>query len=655
MAAPSTAPTGDRAHGLGRAGSRARAALRGARRRPRRRTTPSSPTNYAELRERRVFSAGVPAELGRRRRVPPRALRDAAHARALTAARPRWRSRCTRTSWPHRAWRWRHDGAPVEPFLRRVAAEELILVTSGGSDFLAGSGVAEKVDGGYRITARKVFGSGSPARTRLHDDGDLRRSATTGPTVLHFPVPLDAPGVEIADNWRTLGMRGTGSNDIVLEGVFVPDAAIGAPPAARALGPAVLRRDLHDRLAAHLLRLRRRRRGRPRARAARGGAAGATTRRVQALVGRDGERAGHGADGAAPHDRRGRDRPHRRRDDQRGADRPHAGRPRGDPDGREGDGGRRAAPASTGPSASSGSSATSRAPATTRCCEKPQHSLHRALGSRPGRERSRAARSKRRDDMKTNLGWINATLGILVAILAVAPGRSGRRRHRCEREGRRHRVDDARRHRRPCGRWPSSRSRSSRRSTRSPDATRRCAPSSPPPPGASVDAAVAAATRTALLEARAGPAGGDRGRLSGRAEVAARRRARRPTASRSASRRRPPSWRRAPTTARSRPNTYRPHTTAGVYVPTVFPAVPHWGKRKPWVMTSGDQFRPGPPPSLTSDTWTRDYNEIKAIGGKTSTQRTPEQTAIAQVLGGDRSRPSTGRWRARSPPCPAAT
>ena len=78
------------------------------------------------------------------------------------------------------------------------------------------------------------------------------------------------------------------------------------------------------------------------------------------------------------------------------------------------------------------------------------------------------------------------------------------------------------------------------------------------------------------------------------------------------------------------PNTYRPHTTPGVYVPTVFPAVPHWGKRKPWVMASGDQFRPGPPPGLTSDTWKRDLTEIKALGGRTSAQRTPEQTAIAQ-------------------------
>src|SRR5204863_5518455 len=48
-----------------------------------------------------------------------------------------------------------------------------------------------------------------------------------GATVLHFVIPFDAPGVKLHDNWRTLGMRGTGSNDVTLDGVFVPDAAVG--------------------------------------------------------------------------------------------------------------------------------------------------------------------------------------------------------------------------------------------------------------------------------------------------------------------------------------------------------------------------------------------------------------------------------------------
>ena len=78
------------------------------------------------------------------------------------------------------------------------------------------------------------------------------------------------------------------------------------------------------------------------------------------------------------------------------------------------------------------------------------------------------------------------------------------------------------------------------------------------------------------------------------------------------------------------PESYRPHTTPGSYVPTVIPIVSQWSQRKPWVMTSADQFRPGPPPSLTSDLWARDYNEIKALGAKNSTTRSAEQTAIAR-------------------------
>jgi hypothetical protein len=47
-------------------------------------------------------------------------------------------------------------------------------------------------------------------------------------------------------------------------------------------------------------------------------------------------------------------------------------------------------------------------------------------------------------------------------------------------------------------------------------------------------------------------------------------------------------------------------------------------------MKSAAQFRPGPPPALTSALWARDYNEIKALGSATSTARTAEQTAIAR-------------------------
>src|SRR4030095_11887024 len=43
---------------------------------------------------------------------------------------------------------------------------------------------------------------------------------------------------------------------------------------------------------------------------------------------------------------------------------------------------------------------------------------------------------------------------------------------------------------------------------------------------------------------------------------------------------------------------YRPYTTAGVYVPTVIPVAPQWPQRKPWLMKSPAQYRPGLPPKL---------------------------------------------------------
>ena len=78
------------------------------------------------------------------------------------------------------------------------------------------------------------------------------------------------------------------------------------------------------------------------------------------------------------------------------------------------------------------------------------------------------------------------------------------------------------------------------------------------------------------------------------------------------------------------PDTYRPHTASGVYVPTVIPAVTQWPQRKPWLLERADQFRPGPPPALSSERWTRDFNEIKALGGRDSKQRSTEQTEIGR-------------------------
>jgi hypothetical protein len=75
---------------------------------------------------------------------------------------------------------------------------------------------------------------------------------------------------------------------------------------------------------------------------------------------------------------------------------------------------------------------------------------------------------------------------------------------------------------------------------------------------------------------------------------------------------------------------YRPSTKPGVYVPTIVPLFSTIGATTPWVMTAGSQFRPGPPPALDSERWTRDVNEIREIGARNSTVRTAEQTTIGR-------------------------
>jgi alkylation response protein AidB-like acyl-CoA dehydrogenase len=180
--------------------------------------------NYAALKEQRFFSAGVPEELGGGGASHPtlcQLLRTLGAGCGSTALALSMHSHLIAGT----VWRWKHGDRTAEPLLRRVAAEELVLVSSGGSDWIDGSGKAEKVEGGFKITARKVFGSGCPGgklllTTAIYDD------PAAGRTVLHLPIPLGAPGVEIQDSWHTLGMRGTGSHDITITDVFVPDAAI---------------------------------------------------------------------------------------------------------------------------------------------------------------------------------------------------------------------------------------------------------------------------------------------------------------------------------------------------------------------------------------------------------------------------------------------
>ncbi len=171
------------------------------------------------LRDDGLLRIGVPRELGG----------EGATVRDLTAVQYELARHCASTalaSAMHQhvvaftAWRYRRGLPGAEATLRRVADEGIVLVSTGGADFTHPRGTATKVDGGFVVSGTKVFASQSPVGAAMstmfaYDDPDRGRR------VLNVAVPMADPGVQVLDNWDALGMRGTGSNDVVVDRVFV--------------------------------------------------------------------------------------------------------------------------------------------------------------------------------------------------------------------------------------------------------------------------------------------------------------------------------------------------------------------------------------------------------------------------------------------------
>jgi alkylation response protein AidB-like acyl-CoA dehydrogenase len=129
---------------------------------------------------------------------------------------------------------WRHKhGIDAEKVLRKVGEDRAILISTGASDWIPSNGTANKVEGGFRVSARKGPASGCEVGDILVTS--IRwNDAPDGAQVLHCAVPFSAEGVSIELTWDTLGMRATGSHTVVLNDVFVPDAAVAlARPADR--------------------------------------------------------------------------------------------------------------------------------------------------------------------------------------------------------------------------------------------------------------------------------------------------------------------------------------------------------------------------------------------------------------------------------------
>jgi alkylation response protein AidB-like acyl-CoA dehydrogenase len=135
---------------------------------------------------------------------------------------------------------WRQGDKSLEWMLKEAMAGEVFNAghSERGNDIpaLLSTSKAERVEGGFRISGHKMFGSLAPVFTRYGAHA-MWADAEGGPKIVHVFMPRDTKGYQIKETWDTLGMRATRSDDILLDGVFVPDRYVarilpaGAPDA----------------------------------------------------------------------------------------------------------------------------------------------------------------------------------------------------------------------------------------------------------------------------------------------------------------------------------------------------------------------------------------------------------------------------------------
>jgi alkylation response protein AidB-like acyl-CoA dehydrogenase len=138
---------------------------------------------------------------------------------------------------------YRQGDSSLSWLLEEAAAGEVFAAGHAeiGNDLpgLLSTSIAERVDGGYRVTGHKMFGSLTPVWTRL---GLHAMDATDpeNPKIVHLFMPRDTDGYEIKDTWDTLGMRATRSDDTILKGAFIPDRYLARVLPAGAVDPFIL-------------------------------------------------------------------------------------------------------------------------------------------------------------------------------------------------------------------------------------------------------------------------------------------------------------------------------------------------------------------------------------------------------------------------------
>ena len=127
------------------------------------------------------------------------------------------------------AWRWRRGDRLVEPVLRRIVDQGLLLASSGTMDLTRISIAGVATEGGLRVTGQKRYCSASPGADALSTLVAVKHDQSPD-ALFGVLVPLQAPGVTIVPDWDAMGMRGSGSNSVELNDVFVPEDCVIAHP-----------------------------------------------------------------------------------------------------------------------------------------------------------------------------------------------------------------------------------------------------------------------------------------------------------------------------------------------------------------------------------------------------------------------------------------
>jgi alkylation response protein AidB-like acyl-CoA dehydrogenase len=179
--------------------------------------------NYAQLKEHNFFSAAIPKVLGGggvSHAEMCEIIRVIAHYCSSTALAFSMHQHIIAAA----NWKLKHQNVGAD-MLENVAANELVLISTGARDWLGSNGEIKKTEGGYLLNAKKHFASQSIG-------GDVAVTSATynhpseGWQVCHFSVPMTANGVSVADDWDVMGMRATGSQTIVFNEVFIPESSI---------------------------------------------------------------------------------------------------------------------------------------------------------------------------------------------------------------------------------------------------------------------------------------------------------------------------------------------------------------------------------------------------------------------------------------------